>query len=349
MRAIDVASFQSSMNTGAVDADAVIVKFTQGLTYKNPYRVSQLVGALNAGKRGGAYHYASGAGTPEQEADFFVNEIRPYLGKITLWLDWETGNTAGSRNTAYTQHWAWVSRFINRVKSATGQECGLYYSASLHNIYKDKPIRKWVAQYPDYTPTGWKTTPWNEGAYSCDIRQYSSVGRINGYNGNVDLNKVYISPADWDSMAGNTTTNTETGDNDMVECIIAINGAHGGYPNGLGIYFSPQTGLIPLPDGDCVTLMNMIRHKEGKGDIPWIESTPMAPWVARAAQISVMSGHAPIPDPLNRAISNALKEIPLASDTKYSEAVQAQLEESVKSALKNFKATSETTTTLENK
>ena len=33
------------------------------------------------------------------------------------------------------------------------------------------------------------------------IRQYTSVGKLSGYNGNLDLNKAYISAASWRKLA----------------------------------------------------------------------------------------------------------------------------------------------------
>ena len=50
--------------------------------------------------------------------------------------------------------------------------------------------------------TGYQATPWNEGAYSCAIRQYSSAGRLDGFGGNLDLNKFYGDRAAWAKYAG---------------------------------------------------------------------------------------------------------------------------------------------------
>ena len=55
----------------------------------------------------------------------------------------------------------------------------------------------WIAQYANMDQTGYQATPWNEGAYSCAIRQYSSAGRLNGYSGNLDLNKFYGDKNTW--------------------------------------------------------------------------------------------------------------------------------------------------------
>lgn len=55
-----------------------------------------------------------------------------------------------------------------------------------------------------FTTSCYQTTPWNEGAYSCAIRQYSSVGKLNGYNGHLDLNKAYFDKAQWKKYASKT-------------------------------------------------------------------------------------------------------------------------------------------------
>lgn len=49
----------------------------------------------------------------------------------------------------------------------------------------------WIAQYADDSPTGYQDALWNEEAYTCAIRQYSSHGRLNGWNGDLDLDKFY--------------------------------------------------------------------------------------------------------------------------------------------------------------
>ena len=47
-------------------------------------------------------------------------------------------------------------------------------------------------------------------AYDCVIRQYSSHGRLDGYNGNLDLNKAYISKVAWQKYAGVKTATSST-------------------------------------------------------------------------------------------------------------------------------------------
>ena len=78
---------------------------------------------------------------------------------------------------------------------------GIYASKSVFP-WNLTTAKTWVAQYADMNPTGYQDAPWNEGAYDCAIRQYSSCGRLDGWAGNLDINKCYISRAEWEAMAG---------------------------------------------------------------------------------------------------------------------------------------------------
>lgn len=59
----------------------------------------------------------------------------------------------------------------------------------------------WIAQYANNNPTGYQEHPWNEGYYTCAIRQYSSCGRLAGYAGNLDLDIAYMDATAWRKYA----------------------------------------------------------------------------------------------------------------------------------------------------
>lgn len=90
-----------------------------------------------------------------------------------------------------------------------------------------------------------------------------------------------------------TPKEEKTEDTDMTEMIIWIEDDHAGYGKGLGCYFSPATGVIPLESPDSINLMNEARRQEGKGPMPSIKSSSKAPWVIRAQQCSMQSPHSP--------------------------------------------------------
>lgn len=123
MRGIDVSGWQSPTVTCTADYDFAVVKATQGTGFTNGYMTSQARCVQQRGKSLGFYHYAGG-GNATAEADYFVNAVRPYLGRAVLVLDWE-----GYQNAAWGDS-NWVRVFVNRVHERTGVWPLVYTSAA---------------------------------------------------------------------------------------------------------------------------------------------------------------------------------------------------------------------------
>lgn len=199
----DVASYQASIEpANMTTTDFVIVKMTQGTWYVNPYADIQYSKAKKAGKLLAAYHYGEG-GDPVKEARFFVSKLGIRVGECMLMLDWE-GKSNGKFNTA--QEVEWVRKFADEVYRLTGVHIFVYMSKSVtrRRNWSDvaKDVRLWCAQYANNNTTNYQDTPWTDsngwGAWAKDtIRQYSSHGRVRGYDGNLDINKAYMSQAEW--------------------------------------------------------------------------------------------------------------------------------------------------------
>lgn len=199
MNGIDISSWQTGINLAAVMADFVIIKATEGTGYVNPDCDRAYQQAKRACKLRGVYHYANG-GDAIAEADYFLANIEGYIKDAILCLDWESQNNAlcGTGGPART----WISNWCNRIVEKTGVKPLIYASASLYNeVSGIGDYGLWIAQYADNSETGYQDTPWNEGAYDCAIRQYSSHGRLSGWNGNLDLNKAYMDVAAWGKYA----------------------------------------------------------------------------------------------------------------------------------------------------
>lgn len=71
--------------------------------------------------------------------------------------------------------------------------------------------------------TGYQKSPWNEESYSCAIRQYSSRGRLVGYNGDLDLNKFYGDQTAWNQYAKQMTSSSPPQEPANMEETSAIN------------------------------------------------------------------------------------------------------------------------------
>ena len=194
LKGIDISGYQEGINLSAVPADFVIMKASQGTWYTQTDFVRQYSQAKSAGKLLGCYHYAEGTDY-KKEADYFLNVVGSRIGECILCLDWEsTDNSTFNSGNDKT----WVKNWCDYVYSKTNVKPLVYISASYRNrIEGIGDYGLWIAQYADMNVTGYQETPWNEGAYTCAIRQYSSCGRLSGYSSNLDLNKFYGDKAAW--------------------------------------------------------------------------------------------------------------------------------------------------------
>lgn len=203
LNGIDISSYQKGINLTSVPCDFVIIKATQGIRYVNPDFKRAFGQAINNGKLVGVYHYASSGGA-EKEAQHFLDAIGSAVGNAILCLDWEKGDNANFQNTAYAHKW------LEYVREKTGVTPFIYMSKSVCRDYNWNLVAKtyplWVAQYGSNATTGYKVFPWTDrGGYGawdkCTIFQYSANGRLSGWLGDLDLDKAYLTRAEWEDMA----------------------------------------------------------------------------------------------------------------------------------------------------
>lgn len=203
LNGIDISSYQAWLDLSKVPCDFAIVKATQGTGYTNPDCVRAVEQAMSLGKGVGVYHYISG-GNAVAEANFFIDSILNWIGKVMICLDWEFDQNSAWGNESY------LEQVILQVIARTGVFPMIYAPASRYNqvaeVAKRHNCGLWIAQYADMNPTGYQNTPWNEGAYTCAIRQYSGSGRLNGWNGDLDLDKFYGSLDDFRKYYGSSSS-----------------------------------------------------------------------------------------------------------------------------------------------
>ena len=207
LNGIDIASWQDGIVIPKlVTTRFVIVKATGGTGYVNDKYKQWADQTLNSKKLLGFYHFAQDncGGTAKAEADHFVAKVKPYVGKASLYLDWEAN--------ALPLGPKWAKAWLDRVYAKTGVKPGIYMSKSTCNAYDWSAVKKagyplWVAQYPDYEPTGYRKPadiwtdsspfgPWGKPT----VFQYTSVGRVKGYNADLDLDCYYGDAAGWRSL-----------------------------------------------------------------------------------------------------------------------------------------------------
>jgi GH25 family lysozyme M1 (1,4-beta-N-acetylmuramidase) len=228
MNGIDISAWQGAagIDLGKIAYDFCIVKATEGTDYKNRYFAAHCDKVLSRKKLLGVYHYANG-GDPQKEADHFLAYVKKYIGKAVLVLDWEAKNN----NLFGVKDLEWCLQWCSYVQKKTGIKPLIYVQKSAMDAVKKAGYGLWVAQYPDYEWTGYQEHPWNEGAYNCLIRQYTSVGKLSGYSGSLDLNKAYISAASWNKLAGKakktSASTTKKSINTLAKEVLAGNWGNG--------------------------------------------------------------------------------------------------------------------------
>ncbi|MDO4285216.1 MAG: GH25 family lysozyme [Eubacteriales bacterium] len=215
MNGIDISSYQKGIDLSVVPCDFVIIKATQGISYRNPDYNRAIEQARKAGKLIGVYHYATGAGA-EEEVEHFLTAVQDVIGEALLCLDWETGEDPASRNTAFGDP-GYAKHMLDLIAERTGATPVIYMSKSVCRKYgwpqtaAKYPL--WMAQYANMAETGYQTHPWTD-AQGCGgwsdpiIHQYSSRGCLPGWDGALDLNLAYITSEQWRALAGAATEGT---------------------------------------------------------------------------------------------------------------------------------------------
>lgn len=207
MNGIDIASYQAGIDLTKVPCDFAIIKATEGTGYVNPYCNAQWDSATAGGKLKGLYHYVKG-GNATGEANYFIDNIANYVGKAILCIDWESGGNSAWGDMDY------LKTLCQQVINRTNVKPLIYVQASEYTpvaaVAKALDCGLWIAQYANMNTTGYQSSPWNEGAYTCAIRQYSSCGRLDGWSGNLDLDIAYMDKNAWNKYAATSTTVSAT-------------------------------------------------------------------------------------------------------------------------------------------
>lgn len=210
LRVIDVSSNQGRIKIAPIDCDAVISKATGGDSYVNKCCDYVIQQCIKLHKPFGFYHFAHEYGrvkSPATEAEYFIKNSKNYFKKGIAVLDYEVA--INGRN--YTQQDInWIEQFIEYVHQKTGVYCLLYISKALvtsagawSKVAKVSGL--WFAQYASNAPMGWTTKPWTDNRstkpFNVVMQQYTSTGRIKGYNGNLDLSLFYGDLSTWKAYA----------------------------------------------------------------------------------------------------------------------------------------------------
>ena len=212
LKGIDISNWQSGIDLSAVKADFVIIKSSEGIGWTDPSFKKLFAAAKKTGKKLGVYHFArpTADNDPVKEAESFLNIIKPegVIGNAILVLDWEAENQ---------QNTAWAKKWLDKVYAETKVKPLMYMSESVTKAHDWSAVVKggyelWVAKYRDnivdynYDMSSAGTKPAVKHWSNYVMWQWTSSGRLDGYAANLDCNEFYGTTADWDKLAGKSSS-----------------------------------------------------------------------------------------------------------------------------------------------
>lgn len=193
---IDVSKWQKEIAWDKVKEDGidfVIIRCgyrgsVSGCLVEDPYFEQNIKGAIAAGLKVGVYFFTQAVNEVEavEEASMVVSLIRDYELDYPVFIDTESAGGNGRADALDEEtRTAVCEAFCATVRNA-GYQSGVYASRNWYNtrvdVEKLERYMIWLAEY--------RKVPLYQGYYH--MWQYTSKGKVDGIEGNVDLNISYL-------------------------------------------------------------------------------------------------------------------------------------------------------------
>lgn len=220
MNLIDISAWQKGIDLSILftqnNLDGVMVKATEGRRYTNPDYPAWAEWLSQNNKPFGLYHFCDGMDA-DAEAKHFYENVKPYIGKAVMCADYESPATAKGTG--------WLKQFLDAFYGLSGVRCMIYCSLSVIRSQDFSQLTEhplWVAQYADNNPVhGFVSNPWQSGSVApfpgYVMHQYTSCGRLNGWNGNLDFD---IFTGDWNALIGGSAPVLKSADPAIVAAVL---------------------------------------------------------------------------------------------------------------------------------
>jgi len=168
-------------NKFAKQLDHAIIRTQYGSNYVDKHYKTHHAELRKRGIPTAAYAWVRGVSIDdmEKEAIDFYNRTKD-INPTFWWLDVEEKSMDDMR--------AGVSAYIKKLRSLGAKKVGVYIA---HHLYKSFNLDLsetdaiWI---PHYGRNNGKVD--SKPIYPCDLHQYTSVGSLEGYTGNLDLNRI---------------------------------------------------------------------------------------------------------------------------------------------------------------
>lgn len=194
---IDCAKWQGAIDWAKVKKAGVqfaILKVTQKNNTVEGAFERNYKGCIDQGIPVGVYRYvyAKTAAAATAEAKAIVSVLKGRKAPCGVWLDMEDASIRGIGKSALTA----VIAAERKILEAAGYQVGVYCNQSWYNSVLDVDkldLPFWIAKYG--TNNGkQQSKPVVKRRHTLWGWQYSSVGRVSGISGSVDVNVAYFAP-----------------------------------------------------------------------------------------------------------------------------------------------------------
>lgn len=201
---IDVSSWQGA-DAGNNADNFVIAKATEGANFVDKMCDKHIQKAIKDGKLPGVYHFARpDKNKAEVEADWFVKNIKGYIGKAILVLDYEVA--------PYSDNWSYA--FMCRVHEQTGVWPMLYASASKingHTWARTAAVSGlWIAGYPKKYDVPVPPKPEvKDMPYKIGDWKFWAIWQYSSSAGSLDRDIANLDATQWMKYAGSSDPQPE--------------------------------------------------------------------------------------------------------------------------------------------
>lgn len=189
---IDVSKWQKEIDWEAVKNSGIefaIIRMGYQTDYDgeyvlDPYFISNIEEAKKVGLPVGIYFYsyAKNVKQAEEQAKWVIENLKNYEIDLPIAFDWESWNSFNKAEMSFNTINKVANTFLDNLENA-GYKGMLYSSKTyLEKIWYPTKHKTWLAQYN------------KEATYKGEycIWQMSSIGKVNGINGDVDIDIMYL-------------------------------------------------------------------------------------------------------------------------------------------------------------
>lgn len=188
VRGVDVSNHQGTIDWPRVAADDVafaIIKATEGGDFVDKAFARNLEGARSAGLAVGAYHFFTFCRPGADQAANFIATVPRGLPLLPPVVDIEFGGNCPER-PSLEKFASELQAFLHSVETAFGKPAIVYAIGEAADIYGDAlpDRRRWV-----------RSLAMHPGHDDWLYWQYHNKGKVDGIDGNVDLDVLQASAA----------------------------------------------------------------------------------------------------------------------------------------------------------